>query len=327
MPVRLGHAALLLALVATACASRPVKTAPAPGLLPVLWTDPAGNAPPRRPPPRPPFRFTEEDTAGASPKFGVIDANGAAWHVKLGPEAHTEVAAGHLLASVGYFVEDMHYLPTARVEGLRIKRGREFLTGENTLRAARFEARPENVERGDTWDWAANPFVGTEPFDGLRVLMVLINNYDARTANNRILIVDRGGVREARYVVADIGASFGRYGGMGGPRSRNDPDGYSASRFIDRVEQGQVYFAYRTQPEGWATPMFVLNPFYTAGELKKQRDLRSVPVTSARWIAKRLAALGEGAITTAFERAGYNAEQTSQLSRVVRERIVQLGRL
>ena len=319
---------LVCLVLMSACAKDAARTHPTPSAtVPVLWQDPATRGVRAPSPPRPPFRFVKEDMDGASPKFTVTDAEQLEWEVKLGPEAHTEVAAGHIISAAGYFVEEMHYLPSIRVEGLDIRRGREFLTADGTVRNVRLEARRDSIRRGDTWDWAENPFVGTRELDGLRALMVIINNYDARTGNNRVLLVDADGRTEARYVVADIGASFGRYGGMGGERSRNDLEGYRTSRFIERVEDGHVYFAYRTRPEGWATALFVLNPFYTTGELKKQRDMHTMPVASARWIGRRLSALGDRAIIRAFERAGYSREEVAGFSSVVRDRIRQLASL
>jgi hypothetical protein len=78
--------------------------------------------------------------------------------------------------------------------------------------------------------------------------------------------------------------------------------------FIERVERGQVYFAHRTRPERWAKSLFVLNPIYTSGELKKERDLAHVPVPAARWLGHRLAAVPPPTLREAFDDAGYTQE-------------------
>jgi hypothetical protein len=318
-------AVLLLTFGAPSCAKRAVPDASA---VPVLWREPTATGPSAGRP-MPPFRLVEEDRAGDSPKFSVVDGRGARWHVKLGPEAQAETAAVRLLEAVGYFTEPTYFLSRSRIEGIdALTRGRHLVLADGTIAGARFEARPDGIERGATWDWASNPFVGTEALDGLKVLMVLINNYDARTANNRILVTpNAAGLREARYVVTDLGASFGRYGGLGGHRSKNDVKGYRASAFIERVEDGRVHFAYRTRPEGWGLTLFLFNPFYTAGELKKQRDMSEVSVEGARWIGARLARLPDTALAAAFESAGYAAESVAALVGVVRARIQALRRL
>jgi hypothetical protein len=215
----------------------------------------------------------------------------------------------------------------AGVAGIeRQRRGREFIAG-GAVRHARFEARRETVRRGDAWDWSRNPFVGTIELDALRALMVLFNNYDARTANNRVIDVRDAARHETLYVVADLGASFGQVGGLGGTRSKGDLDGYRSSPFIERVADGRVYFAYRTRPQGWARSLFVLNPFYTSGELKKERDLAQVPVTAARWLGNRLATLPPATLRDAFDDAGYSPEAAAGFAEVLVARINQLSRL
>jgi len=39
----------------------------------------------------------------------------------------------------------------------------------------------------DEWSWTGNPFVGTREFQGLKVMMALINNWDLKDINNKIL--------------------------------------------------------------------------------------------------------------------------------------------
>jgi hypothetical protein len=274
--------------------------------------------------PEPPFRFGEEDLEGASPKFSVTDARGVEWRVKLGPEAQVETAAVRLIWGLGYFAEEAYYLPRVEIDGLpRLKRGREFVSGRTVL-AARFEPRRPDVERAGTWDWAHNPFVGTRELDGLRVLMVLLNNYDARQANNLVLLARTSdGRTEARYLVGDIGAALCLVSGAGGDRCKNDLEKYRRSPFLDRVEDGTVRFAYRTAPQGWALPLFVLQPFYAAGELKKQRDMNAVSVESARWIGSRLAQLSDAQLAEAFLSA-YDEPTARGFAEAVRARVRQL---
>lgn len=274
--------------------------------------------------PQPPFRFGEEDLQGASPKFSVTDGQGVEWRVKLGPEAQVETAAVRLVWALGYFAEEAYYLPRAEIDGLpRLKRGHEFTVGR-TVVGARFEPRRDDLERAGTWGWDRNPFVGTRELDGLRVLMVLLNNYDPRQANNLVLLARMAdGRREAQYLVGDLGAALGVVGGKGGPRRKNDLDAYRRSPFIDRVEDGTVRFAYRTAPEGWGLPIFVLHPFYAAGELKKQRDMNTVSVDSARWIGSQLAQLSDAQLLDAF-RSAYDEPIARGFADAVRARVRQL---
>jgi hypothetical protein len=291
---------------------------------PVLWRQTPSTVESGSGAPQPPFTFVKEDREGASPKFVVTDARGAEWHAKLGVEAHSDTAAARLVARMGYYTETAYYLPTIQVAGVQVERGREYVGAGGRVTGVRMEARSENVERGDQWDWAANPFVGSPELDGLKVLMLLINNYDARTANNRVLTVRTSAGVESRYAVADLGASFGRYGGLGGTRTKLDPQGFAASRFIESVRDGRVRFAFRTRPEGLGLTLFVLNPFYVAGELKKSRDLNDLPIASVRWIAARLRTLTESELRTAFEASGCDRETTESLTNTIRRRIAEL---
>jgi hypothetical protein len=157
--------------------------------------------------------------------------------------------------------------------------------------------------------------------------MVLINNYEARAENNLVMIANEAGRPEARYLVSDLGASFGSYGGLGGKRTKSDLEGYRASRFIAGSDGLIVQFAYRTRPEGLGLSMFLLNPFYTAAELKKQRDVSTVPLTSVRWLAQQLMTLDDRTILAAFEAAHYDTATAAAFAGVVRGRIQELAAL
>ncbi|HWP42108.1 MAG TPA: hypothetical protein VNO14_02645, partial [Blastocatellia bacterium] len=248
---RAALAFLLLTVFSTVILPAGGQTARRAGYSAIIWRDPGrissrnlyygpGSA---NLAPVPPFRFMKEDKDGESPKFMVRDARGVEWKVKLGPEAQTETVATRLVWAVGYFAEEADYFKRVRVRGLpRLSRGREYVDSEGIVYGARFEPRRRNVERGETWEWGKNPFVGTRELDGLRVLMILLNNYDARTENNRILLVRRPGSNrvEARYVVTDLGATLGRADGLGGERAKNDLDAFLSTRFVLGVKDGRV---------------------------------------------------------------------------------------
>ena len=136
--------------------------------------------------------------------------------MKLGVEAQAETVSSRIVWGVGYFTEEAYFFDRARIRNLsKLSRGMDYVGGRGTIYGARFEPRRPNVKRGGTWDWDKNPFQGTRELDGLKVLMVLLNNYDARALNNRVLYVD--GLpdgSEAQHVVTDLGATLGRAGGL-----------------------------------------------------------------------------------------------------------------
>ncbi|HLL74581.1 MAG TPA: hypothetical protein VK421_04900 [Pyrinomonadaceae bacterium] len=330
----LAAACLLLAPAARAQKSEKKGGRQAPA---ALWRDPGdisrrdlryGPGSPALAP-KAPFTFVKETKGGESPKFKVRDARGTEWSVKLGPEAQAETVATRLVWAVGYFAEEAYYFDKVRVRGMKpLSRGREYVAGD-TVRGARFEPRRANVEEGPEWSWRDSPFEGTREMSGLKVLMILLNNYDARKGNNHILYTDTGRGVEARYVVTDLGATLGRAGGMGGKRSKNDLADFLSTKFVRGVDEkdGVVEFDFDTRPRGLFGHLSVLHPKYYRGEVKKEAAMRGIPVEHAAWIGSLLSRLSDRQLRDAFGAAHYIEEVAGGYVRALRERIGQLTRL
>jgi hypothetical protein len=242
------------------------------------------------------LRFLKEEKGGYSKKYRVRDARGREWVVKVGKEAQSEAAATRLIWAAGYETEITYLVP------------RVTIPGKGTFTNVRFEARPTGVKRLDEWGWERNPFTGTRELDGLKVLMVLINNWDLKDSNNVILHAPGSG--ELRYAISDLGATFGKSGGPGFfwriTRSRSEPEDYADTKFIDKVEDGYVDFDFTG---------------------KNERLFEKVKVEHARWIGAQLARLSEGQLATIFRSANYTPQETRLLTRVVRARIEELTML
>src|SRR6185295_16326783 len=203
---------------------------------PVLWRDPGkmrrrdlyyGPGSKEREP-MPPFKFIKEVKEGGMPKFDVEDARGVEWRVKLGPEAQAETAASRLVWAAGYNAEESYYLDRANIDGLKkLSRGQNYVSGQS-VRGARFEPRRDNIKRGKEWDWNKNPFKNTRELNGLKTMMVLLNNWDVFKKNNRVLHDKDTG--EDIYTVTDLGATMGAAGGIGGLRSKNNVQDYQRKR-------------------------------------------------------------------------------------------------
>ena len=126
------------------------------------------------------FTFIKETKGGTSPKFEVEDENGAKWKVKLGPEAKSETAATRLVWAAGYFADEDYYRPQIRVQGMKpLSRGQEYVSDGGIVREARLERQGGGKKLKD-WSWYETRFVGTREFNGLRVMMALINNWDLK---------------------------------------------------------------------------------------------------------------------------------------------------
>jgi hypothetical protein len=311
---------------------------PLPQSKPVTWRDPGdlskrdlrfgpGSA---ELAPLAPFTFVEEVKTGASPKFKVKDARGIVWSVKMGEEAQAETVATRLIWAMGYFADEAYYFDRVEIPNLpRLARGQNFMEGSNIVRGVRFEPRRKDVQRGATWDWLDNPFVGQREFNGLKVMMVLLANYDTRLDNNQVYTVrnPEDGEWEARYVVADIGATLGRVGGLGGKRVKNSLADFRASKFVLGVENGMVNFDYSTKPKGAGAFASFFSPGYGKRQANKEKAMRSVPVEDARWIGSMLSSLTDEQLRDAFRAASYDQATMEGFVAVLRARINELKQL
>jgi len=310
-----SHAAAALAALLLFVSVSPVSAAqkkskqkkPVPRGTPVLWrdTDPAAldlSAGPGGTGMRPAtrrLRLLKEEKGGWSKKYRVRDSNGREWVAKLGKEAQSETAAVRLVWAAGYITEINYLVP------------RVTIPGKGTFENVRFEARPKGMKRLDEWTWEQNPFTGSRELEGLKVLMVMINNWDLKDENNVVIYAPGGrGGDELRYVISDLGATLGKTGG-GGPlwrltRSRNNPEDFADSKFIDKVEEGYVNFHFTGVNKGL---------------------FEKVRVDHARWIGERLSRLTDGQLNTIFRSANYTPGETRLLTSVIRSRIKELANL
>lgn len=324
----------LAALPVSAQKSEPTK----PAGVPVLWRDPgdisrrnltfgAGSADLA---PVAPFTFVKEELTGESAKFDVTDARGETWVVKVGPEAQAETVATRLVWSVGYFVDEAYYVDRAEIKNLpKLSRGQEYIENRSVVRGARFEPKRKNISRGENWDWETNPFVKTRELDGLKVLMVLLANYDTSLRNNRVLSTKNSetGELEAHYVATDIGATLGKVGGLGGKRSKNTLDDYRSSKFILGVENGLVKFDYDTTPKKMGMFASLFKPSYRSSQERKERVMQNISVENARWIGSLLAQLSDEQLRDAFRAANYDEQTMNGFVAVIRDRVNQLNHL
>jgi hypothetical protein len=239
---------------------------------------------------------------GYSVKWRVRDVSGKHWVVKLGNEAQPETVATRLVWAAGYPTEVNYLLPCVQITNApkppsnkSVKRceGKGFAN-------VRFEARPDNYKRLDAWSWQENPFKGTKEFAGLVVLMGLLNNWDLKDENNKVVYVPAdGGQGELRYIISDLGATFGKTGNFI-THSRNEPEKYVKTGFVDKVEGGFVRFDYSGKNGGL---------------------FDAVTVEQARWIGDILSRLSEQQIKDAFRAANYNPEEVEGLAQEVMGRI------
>ena len=266
------------------------------------------------------FTFVKEDKSGTSPKFDVVDEQGVHWKAKLGQEPQSETAATRLVWAAGYFADEDYYRPELHVNKLpKLSRGREFVSPGGVVRGVRLERKLAGEKKGPNWSWFKNPFMGTREMNGLKIMMALINNWDLKEINNTVYREKGLG---ARYVVTDLGASFGETGNSI-TRSKSNPNDYGQSKFIQRATAQHVDFILSSRP-------FVLSAVDVGNYVTRthmQDIVKDIPVADARWLGKLLEPLSDDQIRDCFRAAGYSPEQVDLYTSVVRERIQELSRL
>lgn len=237
--------------------------------------------------------FIEDKTGGYSKKYLVKDAAGNEWVAKIGKEAQPDTSANRLLWAVGYEPEIAYLVPSLTIEG------------KGKFENARLEARPKNVKRNGNWMWASNPFIGKPELQGLKIMMALINNWDLKDDNNEILVARGEPNSEQRYIISDLGGSFGKTGGFFS-RTRNEPEDYVKAEFVKAVKGNVIDFNYGG---------------------KNQKLFENVTVADAKWIAGWLSRLSDEQLKDAFRAANYSAQEVDQLAGAVRARINALANL
>jgi hypothetical protein len=267
------------------------------------------------------FTFEKEDMAGSNPKFEVVDQDGVKWTVKMGDEARPETAASRLVWAVGFFANEDYFLPVLHVQNMpHLHRGANLVSHDGTVHNIRLKRRLKDQKKVGAWSWAKGPFTGTREWNGLRVLMAVINNWDLKDSNNSIYLVG-GDAPEQRYVVTDLGSSFGSPGLNW--RAKGNLTAYTRSKLIRKTSAEFVNFNVPAAPE--------LNTFVDIPELQKRLGLcwlgRHIPLADAKWMGHLLGQLSPDQIRDAFRAAGYSPQETEAYSRVVEQRIAALENL
>jgi hypothetical protein len=266
------------------------------------------------------FTFVEEDKQGSAPKFEVKDEQGVRWKVKLGDETKAETAASRLVWAAGYYTDEDYYLPEMRVENLpKLERGSKFVSEDGVVHGARLERKLKGEKKAGNWSWFKNPLVGTKEMNGLRVMMALINNWDLKEVNNAIYEVKGEGLR---YVVSDLGATFGQTGNAI-IRSKSNIGEYSGAKFIQKVTADHVDFYFSSRP-------FFLSavdaPYY-AQRTHMQDIAKHIPLAHARWLGQLLAQLSDEQLRDCFRAAGYAPVEVELIAAMVKQRIKDLNTL
>ena len=185
----------LFAMYVPTCVPRAVSPTAAPGeaRLEELWQQPADLEAQdllygpwgleRAPDPDATYRFVEMKQGGVNPGMTVRDPGGRRWKVKQPAmdgrvaEGPIEVVLSRVLSAVGYHQPPVYYLPDFTVKDK---------SGTRRVPGGRFRLVDPSLEDRGEWSWHRNPFVGTRPYQGLLVILLLFNSSDLKNSNNTL---------------------------------------------------------------------------------------------------------------------------------------------
>jgi hypothetical protein len=297
----------------------------------ILWQDPGNvealdfidgvGGPANRP--QAPFQFIEEDMSGTNPKVKVKDARGTLWSVKWGKEAKPSVFATRLVWACGYTVETEYLLTRGQILGAHgLKRAAGSIQGDGYFSDARFQLRSDHPKflKDHNWAWTSNPSLGTPQLNGLKILVMLLSNWDTKdardfagsgpkgTADSNLAIFQDSDQSPPLYLffISDWGASLGKWGSAPGPRSKWDCKGYTAQTpdFVQGVDKGIVRWGYSG---------------------KHNDDIvKGIRVTDVQWLMQYLGRVTDDQLRRGLAASGAAPEQMDLYLRSIRQRINQL---
>jgi hypothetical protein len=274
--------------------------------------------------PQLPVKFVDEDKSGHNSKLDVEDSRGTKWKTKLGIEAQPETVATRLMWAIGYFTNEDYYVTNLEVDGLpaHLRRGQGHVFSPNHLDQVRLQHTPEGEKKTANWNWKHNPFVGTREFNGLRVMMALLGNWDLKTENNAVFQDKNDGHQQ--YMVTDVGTAFGPSGNrFTEASSKNNLKAYRSAKFIAKVTPKYVDFNFPRVP-----PLIYVFDFpHFVHQISMRWVGNRVPRADAKWVGSLLAQLSKQQIESAFRAGGYTPDQAAAFTQVVEARISELNRL
>jgi hypothetical protein len=239
--------------------------------------------------------------------------------VKWGHEARPEAFAVRVASACGYFAEITHYIAEGRIEGAGgLTRARNCVDEDGRFADARFELEDRSVRMlfdEHSWSWDDNPFVGTRQLSGLKIVIMLLSNWDTKDRRD----VSRGSntaifeyrmskwAREARYLITDWGGAMGKWGTTVVSRDRWDPDGFAAQTpaFVTGVRDGYVNFGYQGQRTAEIT--------------------RGITVEHAQWFYRYARRLTDEALRDGLRASGATEDEAATFAAALRDRIGQIG--
>ena len=268
-------------------------------------------------PPREPFYFLAERFGGSSPKVLVRDSANIQWRVKGGYETRTESFVTRLVAALGYYANPVWFVGSGKMKGATsLKRAAGFIHPDGSFPEAAFEQRDKSLRKlSQDWLWTRNPFLHTHELNGLKIVMMLVSNWDNKDARERregsntgISERDEGSRIRLIYHVTDWGQAMGAWGAE--PVAKGWDCGKFTAQTASFVQgrAGQyVHFGY----VGRHTDDFK----------------NDITIEDIRWSMQYLGRLSDVQLQHGFKASGATPAEISCFVVQLRERINQLRRV
>lgn len=253
-----------------------------------------------------PFTFVAEDLGGSNPKAHVRDVNGVLWGVKWDEEVHAEVAASRLAWAMGLRVDETYYVPSGTIVFAGRQRPALQRIGTYIDRRGRFNS-PARFERWDPqhdikgdWSFEEHPLMAEGGYSVMVLMNVIMANWDAKDANNKLLSVPGATGTTDWYMVGDYGACFGKMGGMTSHSKYRLSDFVGNPPVIRSVSGDTLYLNYKGS---------------------NASAHQSVPLEGARFFARQAAGLTPAQVEDAFRAASANQADLGGFAAAVYGRI------
>src|SRR5678815_2974544 len=192
-------------------------------------------------------------------------------------------------------------------------RDRSCIAEDGEFVDARFELEDRGVRMlfdEHSWSWSDNPFVGTRQLSGLKLVNMLLSNWDTKDrrdvsrGSNTAIFEHRESrwSREARYLITDWGGAMGRWGTTVVSRGRWDAEGFEAQTpgFVAGVHDGVVDFGYQGQ---------------------RSEIGRGIPAAHVRWFYGKVRRITEPALRKGLLASGATEEDAVRFARALMMRI------
>jgi len=224
--------------------------------------------------------------------------------------------------AAGYFADEEYFLPDLVIRNMpfNLHRGEKDVDPDGLTHNARLKRYTGVEDHAATWKWKSNPFTGTREFNGLRVMMALINNWDLKDANNSIYASDGNQI----YLVSDLGATFGTTGrSVTRSDSKGNLEAYTGSEFITKMMPAVVDFNVPSRP----ALIHVFEPAEFASRVNLEWIGKEIPIADCRWLGQILGRLSPQQIQAAFGAAGFSPKEIGGFSATIESRIAELNKL